>query len=185
MDPPKSFFVVPEIFAVDERKKCPGAKRSSRRQPGRREDCFEELTDAAMAEDMDLAEQRSKVALPQAIPGASAAWEAAEAAQAPFEAEVHGQGDERRDVAARSRDLQSTDPRMQRSPDASEPDTHPHFEDNRMVTDRASSKTGQPSRACARATPPDVPFLDGLAPTDSRVTGRQGLGARAGRKSLA
>ena len=40
-------------------------------------------------------------------------------------------------------------------------------------------------RACARATPPDLPFLDGPAPTDSRVTDRQGLGARAGSKSLA
>ena len=59
----------------------------SRRQPGRREECSEELTDAAMAEDMDLAEQCSEVVLPQAIPGASAAWEAAEAAQAPFEAQ--------------------------------------------------------------------------------------------------
>ena len=41
------------------------------------------------------------------------------------------------------------------------------------------------SRACARATPPDLPFLDGPSPTDSRVTGRQGLGARAGSKLLA
>ena len=35
------------------------------------------------------------------------------------------------------------------------------------------------SRACARASPPDLPFLDGPAPTDRRVTGRQGLGAGA------
>ena len=41
------------------------------------------------------------------------------------------------------------------------------------------------SRACARGTPPDLPVLDGPAPTDRRVTGRQGLGARAGSKSLA
>ena len=40
-------------------------------------------------------------------------------------------------------------------------------------------------RACARATPPDLPFLDGTAPTDSRVTGREGLDARAGSKTLA
>ena len=31
------------------------------------------------------------------------------------------------------------------------------------------------SRACARATPPDLPILDGTSPTDRRITGRQGL----------
>ena len=36
-----------------------------------------------------------------------------------------------------------------------------------------------------QVTTPDLPFLDGPSPTDSRVTGRQGLGARAGSKSLA
>ena len=41
------------------------------------------------------------------------------------------------------------------------------------------------SRACARATPPDLSVLDGPASTDRRVTGRQGLGARGGSKSLA
>ena len=98
---------------------------------------------------------------------------------------MHGQGDERRGAAARSRDLDGPAPKMQWLAGPPEADNHPHFEDNRIVSDRASSKIGQPSRACARATPPDVPFLDGLAPADSRVTGRQGLGARAGRKSLA
>ena len=41
------------------------------------------------------------------------------------------------------------------------------------------------SRACARATPPDLPILDGTSPTDRRITGRQGLDARAGSKTLA
>ena len=36
-----------------------------------------------------------------------------------------------------------------------------------------------------RARPPELPILDGAAPTDSWVTDRQGLGARAGSKSLA
>ena len=91
-----------------------------------------------MAQVMDLPEQRSEIALPQAVPGASAAPEAAAAAQSSFEADVHGQGDERRGAAARSRDLDGPAPKMQWLAGPPEADTHPHFEDNRIVTDRAS-----------------------------------------------
>ena len=145
MDPSKSFLLVPKSSAVVWPKKCPSAEMSSRRPSGRGEDGFHAPGDAAMAQVMDLPEQRSEIALPQAVPGASAAPEAAAAAQSSFEADVHGQGDERRGAAARSRDLDGPAPKMQWLAGPPEADTHPHFEDNRMVTDRASSKIGQPS----------------------------------------
>ena len=58
------------------------------RQPGLGDDCSGALADASTTEDMVLAEQRSDAALQRAVPGPSAAREAAEAAQVPFEAEI-------------------------------------------------------------------------------------------------
>ena len=179
------FLLIPKFSAVVSPPQCPAAKMTSRRPSGCGEDGFRAPGDAAMANIMDLPEQRSEIALPQAIPGAPAAPEAAVAAESSFEPDVHGQGDERRGAAARSRDLEGPAPKMQWLASPPEADTHPHFEDNRVVTDRASSKIGQPSRACTRARPPELPILDGAAQTDSWVTDRQGLGARAGSKSLA
>ena len=123
------------------------------RQPGRGDDCSGALANASTIEDMVLAEQRSDAALPRAAPGPSAAREAAAAAQAPFEAEVHGQGDERRGAAARSRDLYGPEPRRQRLAGPPEADTPPQFKDTGTALGRAPSRIGQLTEAavCQRA----------------------------------
>ena len=97
-----------------------------------------------------MAEQRSEAALPQAVPGPSTAREAVAAAQTPFEADVDGQGDERRDLAARSRDFQGLGPNKRPRLDPSEDDTHLNFEDTHTVLDRPASRMEQLTEAAVR-----------------------------------
>ena len=123
---------------------------SSRRPSGRGEDGFQAPGDAAMAEDTAMAEQRSEAALPQAVPGPSTAREAVASAQTPFEADVDGQGDERRDLAARSRDFQGLGPNKRPRLDPSEDDTHLNFEDTHTVLDRPASRMEQLTEAAVR-----------------------------------
>ena len=125
----------------------------SLRQAGRGDDCSGALADAATTEDMVLAEQRSEAALPQAVPGPSTAREAAAAAQTPFEPDVHGQGDERRDLPARSRDDQGLGPNKRPRLDPSEDDTPPNFEDTCTILGRSASRMEQLTEAavCQRA----------------------------------
>ena len=153
MDPSKSFPLVPKSSAVVWPKKCPSAEMSSRRPSGRGEDGFQAPGDAAMAEDTAMAEQRSEAALPQAVPGPSTAREAVASAQTPFEADVDGQGDERRDLAARSRDFQGLGPNKRPRLDPPEADTHPQFQDTGTALDGGPSRIGQLTEAavCQRA----------------------------------
>lgn len=137
------------------------------RQAGRGDDCSGALADAATTENMVLAEQCSEAALPQAVPGPSSAREAAAAAQMPFEPDVHGQGDERRHLPARSRDLQDLDPDKRPRLDPSEDDTPPHFEDTCTILGTLASRMEQLTEAavCQRAAE--------LFPSDAAVPAAQ------------
>ena len=145
------------------------------RQPVLGDDCSGALADAATTEDMVLAEQRSEAALPQAVPGPSTAREAAAAAQTPFEPDVHGQGDERRDLPARSRDDQGLGPNKRPRLDPSEDDTPPNFEDTCTILGRSASRMDKIDAGCAARAPctpparaPATPRAPRADPTPSR-----------------
>lgn len=140
------------------------------RQAGRGDDCSGALADAATTENMVLAEQCSEAALPQAVPGPSSAREAAAAAQMPFEPDVHGQGDERRHLPARSRDLQDLDPDKRPRLDPSEDDTPPHFEDTGTILGTLASRMEQLTEAavCASARRSSSPAMLQFLPPNPR-----------------